>query len=207
MGLTREPADGLLRWFEEYVRRLEEGIYGILTLRPELPFPTAALSLFPIGGPEHHRSVHRGVEVTCSCVYMPEHSHGWTYSITLMLVAPKEERGFETCQLHSRAWEITADGCPMQLVRGEGLIGFYPILSDGGWELNTESDPHEQYRHEAGHMEGPFRYQSCSGRMTDMCGTFGGELTFLPGTIGRPTGPPFQVRMKPMRLYVPEFIY
>ncbi|CAK0796695.1 unnamed protein product, partial [Prorocentrum cordatum] len=116
---------------------------------------------------------------------------------------------FETCQLSERHWEIQEEGREPDHVRGEGVIGLYPILADGGWILNRESDPYGQYgpRRKSGLQDGAFCYQSCSGRTASMRGTFGGEVTFVPGTRRRPTGEPFQARVQPFRLHVPEYMY
>jgi len=58
-------------------------------------------------------------------------------------------------------------------------------------------------------MSGTFMYQSCSGPMDEdgTGGTFGGELEFLPGSLDRPEGSLFPVRVMPFRLSVPDFIF
>ncbi|CAK0796697.1 unnamed protein product, partial [Prorocentrum cordatum] len=91
--------------------------------------------------------------------------------------------------------------------------------------LAQESDPYGQYgprrraglaglcpawaarARKSGLQDGAFCYQSCSGRTASMRGTFGGEVTFVPGTRRRPTGEPFQARVQPFRLHVPEYMY
>mmetsp|Transcript_88684 Transcript_88684/g.246278 ORF Transcript_88684/g.246278 Transcript_88684/m.246278 type:complete len:553 (+) Transcript_88684:94-1752(+) len=204
-------ADGLLRWFEEFARRLGEGMYEVLPLRPDqvtATHSTRGICLFPVSGPEVSRCVTRGVEISASCVYMPEHpQNGWTYSIAFRLVDSASERGYKTCQLHMRHWIIQEEGRDPEHVRGEGVVGFYPVLDDGGWLLNRESDPNQQYFRQHGFVEGPFRYQSCSGRSRSMRGFFSGDLTFIPGTIRQPTGPPFQARLERFRLCVPQYIF
>eukprot|EP00927_Polykrikos_kofoidii_P086426 TRINITY_DN9682_c0_g1_i2.p1 TRINITY_DN9682_c0_g1~~TRINITY_DN9682_c0_g1_i2.p1 ORF type:complete len:567 (-),score=80.21 TRINITY_DN9682_c0_g1_i2:45-1670(-) len=216
LELIRDPAsrawpamkgDGLLRWLEEYARRLERGTYTVLPLQPTDDSPTNGIVLFPEAGAEVASCITRGVEVVASCIYMPEHNAGWTYSIRFRLVGTAEERGFESCQLQTREWIIQEDGHQPEIVRGEGVIGFFPILVDGGWLLNRESDPHRQYSTGSGHIDGFFRYQSCSGRNASMSGSFGGYVDFVPGTARRPTGPLFRVRVEPFTLRVPEFIY
>ncbi|CAE8645050.1 unnamed protein product, partial [Polarella glacialis] len=202
-----ESADGLLRWVEEYARRLYSDIYKPISLRSELAPVNRGICLFPMSGPDLSVCVTRGVEVAACCVYMPEHPQGWTYSITFRLVASPEERGFKTCQLQARHWEISEGDAEPEHVRGEGVIGFFPILTDGGWILNKESDPHQQYAGPHRLMQEAFRYQSCSGRRAGMRGTFGGSLTFVPGTIRSPTGSPFEVRMEPFGLFIPEFVF
>lgn len=146
--------------------------------------------------------------MTGACIYMPEHPQGWTYSITFRLVGTAAERGFKTCQLDTRMWEIQDDGGQRpEHVQGEGVVGFFPILTDGGWIKNQESDPHSQYPGPDGIVEGVFRYQSCAGRRPSMSGQFGGKLVFVPGTRGKPEGAAFQARLMPFRLSIPEYIY
>lgn len=202
-----EAGDGFVRWFEEYVNRLETRVYQVSPLRPTSAPDTSGICLFPEEGPELSRCVTHGVEVTASCVYMPEHPQGWTYSIRLALVGTAEERGFETCQLTTRKWIIEEDGREPDIVQGDGVIGLFPILETGGWALNPDSDPHGQYMRDEGHIAGPFRYQSCSGRNASMRGFFSGELTFVPGSRRSPTGAPFEAKLACFRLRVPGFIY
>jgi F-box protein 3 len=199
--------DGVLRWFSEFVRRCDTGVYTSMELRPESPFSTLGVSLFPVSGPLITRCVTRGVVVCGACIYMPEHPQGWTYSLTFELEGTPEERGFETCQLSTRQWEIEDSQGRVEQVQGEGVIGFFPILRDGGWDLNGESDPHGQYDNHPRFMKGAFRYQSCSGRKPDMRGRFGGALTFIPGTRKKPTGPAFEARLIPFTLEIPEFVF
>jgi len=205
------PADGLLRWFEEYARRLDAGIYAAAALKPDeasTTHLTRGICLYPAAGMDLSHCVTRGVEVTASCVFMPENpQHGWTYSIGLRLVGTAEERGYKTCQLDVRDWYIQEEGKEAEHVHGQGVVGYFPILDDGGWQLNRETDPHGTYRRPPGFVEGAFKYQSCSGRNPSMRGQFSGTLTFVPGTKKKPTGPPFQARLDKFLLRVPDFIY
>lgn len=208
-GAPQPGAEGLLNFFEEYASRLENKIFGVMPLRPEGPPPMHGICLFPIGGSSVSVCVTRGVEVTASCAYTPENAQaGWAYSIALRLVGTEEERGFKSCQLHTRHWIIREEGQrEASHVNGEAVIGFKPILVDGGWLLNEESDPNRQYDFDDGFQEGAFRYQSCSGRNNSMRGSFGGEITFVPGTVRRPTGPPFEAKLMDFQLLVPGFIF
>jgi len=83
---TEGKPDGLLRWMEEYSKRLSDGYYAVATLIPESPGSLIGISLFPTSGAEVSRCVTRGVEVTASCIYMPEHVQGWTCSIITLLL-------------------------------------------------------------------------------------------------------------------------
>jgi len=201
--------DGLLRWFEEYARRLEAGVYERRPIVNEQPEQTVGICLFPANGPEVSRCVTQGVEVIASCVYTAEvPQRCFAYSIAFRLVGTAAERGYETCQLTTRTWRIkgSEDEEP-DVINGEGVIGFFPILADGGWICNRLSDPHGQYG-DGGFQEGMFRYQSCSGQISGgMRGSFGGSLRFVPGNRKKPTGKPFDAELKPFKLYIPEFIF
>jgi uncharacterized protein affecting Mg2+/Co2+ transport len=140
------------------------------------------------------------VEVVASAVYAPQGGNrfGFIYCIRLRLLQPgeegyqtEEERGFATCQLQSRHWRIANDSTGRtDHVDGQGVIGMYPLLRDGG------------FSHEGNHtrfIEGTFHYQSCTGPM-GTTGSFGGHLDFVPGTLLQPTGPLFAVEMAPFLL-------
>eukprot|EP00929_Paragymnodinium_shiwhaense_P009467 TRINITY_DN11364_c0_g1_i2.p1 TRINITY_DN11364_c0_g1~~TRINITY_DN11364_c0_g1_i2.p1 ORF type:complete len:543 (+),score=70.33 TRINITY_DN11364_c0_g1_i2:91-1719(+) len=200
---------GLLRWFREYARRLDTGFYESAQIMPEAGNQTLGISLYPRtaeGG--QTRAVTRGVEVTASCIYTGSPQMGWTYSIALRLVGTPEERGFKTCQLAIRVWKIRDDAEPMaREVKGDGVVGFFPILTDGGWILHEESDPNQQYEMTEGLIEGEFRYQSCSGGINGSTGSFAGELQFYPGTRRNPTGQPFMAKLEKFTMAVPSFKY
>ncbi len=70
-------------------------------------------------------------------------------------------------------------------VRGEGVIGKYPILEPGKPE---------------------FVYCSCT-HQPGTRGAMEGEFQFVPGTIERPEGPPFDVACPTFRLDIPEYIF
>lgn len=198
---------GFLQWFQEYVRRLNDGVYAPGELHPESGPSTLGIRLFPMHGPAFSIAITRGVECTGSSIYMSGGSQGWTYSISFRLVGTAAERGFQTCQLYKRKWMIQEDGMPAREVEGEGVVGLFPILTDGGWILNRESDPHGQYSMQQGVVSGAFRYQSCSGRFSGETaqGSFAGTLEFHPGTKRNPTGQPFYVNLERFRLDMPEF--
>eukprot|EP00930_Biecheleria_cincta_P055182 TRINITY_DN41531_c0_g1_i1.p1 TRINITY_DN41531_c0_g1~~TRINITY_DN41531_c0_g1_i1.p1 ORF type:complete len:532 (+),score=75.44 TRINITY_DN41531_c0_g1_i1:58-1653(+) len=200
-------SDCLLRWFREYVQRVQNNMYQVMELNSTEGSATLGIRLFPCFEPQLSRCVTRGVECTGSPIYMAEHPQGWTYSISFRLVGTSAERGYQTCQLHQRIWKIAEDGREPQEIKGDGVIGLFPILTDEGWILNTESDPHGQYSGPRGLRQGAFCYQSCSGRSLSMKGSFEGELQFFPGTKREPTGAPFMVRLAPFRLEVPDYIF
>ena len=136
---------------------------------------------------------------------------GFIYNIRIRLLQPHDnntvaeedggiyltpkERGFETCQLRSRHWQIcNTETGESSDVHGQGVIGMYPILEEGGYTDGGER------------LDGTFQYQSCTGPMRK--GYFQGSLEFVPGSIDSPTGPPFQVELKPFLLdNEPTFLY
>jgi uncharacterized protein affecting Mg2+/Co2+ transport len=209
---TPQPDDFLV-WLEEYGRRLSDGRIGVgsmgphlndeaITLYPQFPrsaSPTITEGVSPVG-----RAVTRGVEVVASGVYVPQarNRFGYIYSIRVRLLTPGEEgylnatqRGFETCQLQSRHWQITDDSSEQtDRVDGEGVIGMYPLLREGGYTEDGED------------FDGILQYQSCTGGMSH--GSFRGHMQFIPGSRNAPTGPPFAVELKPFELNKqPTFLY
>ena len=215
---VRGRPDALLRWLREFVRRLLEGVYEVSPIVPEEGKSTNGINLFPVQGPLKTVAVTHGVRIASSSVYMPEHPQGWTYSIRMRLARPGEEgyipasdRGFESCQLVTRHWVVREDGQSEQdarHVRGRGVIGMYPILTENGWILSPESDPHGQHAAESGEIKGEFVYQSCSGRFREgKGGSFGGDMQFIPGTASRPVGPEFDVDVDEFPLKLPDFKY
>ena len=143
--------DSILRWFEEYTHRLHQHFYAVGILDPHddddgddnsvmfslLRYPTVNDTA------SCSRAVTRGVEVVSSATFVEEMGM-FVYSIRMRLLTPDdgddymspEQRGFDTCQLVSRHWKISkfpANGPPViDEVRGEGVIGYFPILCEAG---------------------------------------------------------------------------
>ena len=112
-------------------------------------------------------------------------------------------RGWETCQLRGRHWIITdARTGEAEHVRGEGVVGKYPLLR----AKDYRDDDQGRRGLQAGALEPyPFVYQSCSGRLGEgLGGTFGGELVMVPGSLAEPTGPDFEIRVETFPLQSPE---
>lgn len=212
----RSRQDDLLLWLEEHMRRLDSGQCRVqsLTLNAR---PVPAITLYPQfrrdsspivteGVSLVSRVVTRGIEVVASAVHVPQAGHhvGFIYSIRIRLLTPADgpeyvspsERGFETCQLWSRHWRITNDSTGRtEMVHGEGVIGMYPLLWEGGFTLDNQEPCH-----------GVFQYQSCTGQMNR--GSFSGHLRFVPGSLHSPTGHSFDVALNPFELNdQPEFFY
>eukprot|EP00906_Rhabdomonas_costata_P005565 RCo008320 len=201
--------DGLLRWMEEYVRRLQAGIYTSTKVDFEgLPMEFPRINLFPDAGPEVSVVVTRGIEARASAMFVTESPQVmFTYSIRLRVVDP-DALGCGSAQLSTRHWRITDGLGNTEEVHGNGVIGKYPVLFPGGFQdVDEDSEPSAtQLRH-----EGFFCYQSCTGRMTGIPpgqGTFQGHLRFIPGTLHTPLEmPPFDVVVGPFPLKIPEYMY
>lgn len=121
-----------------------------------------------------------------------------------------EDRGFETCQLLSRHWDIIDHQGQHSHVRGEGVVGLYPLLRETGHRVDTQVDYDTPITQ--GSTIGDwvsdcagFRYQSLSGNSLPG-GSFGGELIFLPGSIQSPSGDPFNVAVGRFSLDIPKII-
>ena len=75
-------------------------------------------------------------------------------------------------------------------VHGDGVVGCYPLLRDGGYRDDRQSQYSSAVRR-GEECEGTFIYQSMSGR--GGMRSFGGELSFAPGSLAQPTGAEFNV--------------
>ena len=210
-----KPCAEIIVWMEEYVRRLTVGefevgklvhnheailLYPALTHRQSISaIPTNEQGQCPVVS----RVVTRGVEVIASSVFDKSFRSKHIYSIRIQLLGPNDEgyvsasgRGFETCQLISRHWRIkNAEDGSLDQVDGDGVIGQYPLLREGGYR----DDQGQSANYVVGGMEedGIFRYQSCSNAMN---GSFGGQLLFVPGSIDDPKGEKFFVDVAPFLL-------
>jgi len=201
----------MLKWVEELSSRLDAGTYRC---EPIIPLETVArgVSLFPQNGPQHSVAVTNGIRVTASAVFSVEQrSPAMIYSIRIALLLPGEEgyltraeRGFETAQLHSRHWIITDATGRQEHVRGDGVVGKYPLLKEGGWRDDQQKGPRGVDDVEPGReCDGIFVYQSMSGPS----GTFEGELFFVPGSLHEPEGDEFAVTVAPFPLARSGFLF
>eukprot|EP01048_Picozoa_sp_COSAG05_P022467 COSAG05_NODE_4507_length_1484_cov_26.297536_1_plen_149_part_10 len=110
---------GLIRWLEEFSRRLATGCYSCppshhpqFSARQLVCCPEAlrsGLSLFPLHGTAHARGLSQGVEGRLSVIYAAEHD-AFLFQLSLRLLGQASEgdgyvdaavRGFDTCQLRS----------------------------------------------------------------------------------------------------------
>eukprot|EP00316_Scyphosphaera_apsteinii_P004461 CAMPEP_0119342840 /NCGR_PEP_ID=MMETSP1333-20130426/105563_1 /TAXON_ID=418940 /ORGANISM="Scyphosphaera apsteinii, Strain RCC1455" /LENGTH=489 /DNA_ID=CAMNT_0007355135 /DNA_START=413 /DNA_END=1882 /DNA_ORIENTATION=+ len=191
----------LITWLEELAARITNGMY----VREELVPLYYGMALFPRNGPLHSVAVSRGIRVDASAVYAPE-SGRMIYSIRLTLLAAGEpeamsvaERGFDTAQLHSRHWIITDLSGHEEHVRGDGVVGKYPLLREGGYRDDQQnrgagnSGVQPQDVMIGREHTGTFKYQS----MSSPSAFFEGELFFVPGSLREPIGEEFTVRVAP----------
>lgn len=198
--------DMILRWFEEHANQLQRYSVGVMKNVGEsiLRFPNLN------DRTNCSRSVTRGVEIVASSIHAIEMNFMFVYSIRMRLLGPEdgddymtpEQRGFETCQLVSRFWRIT-QGTQVNEVRGEGVIGYYPLLKEGEHE-NFYSEDGGHTLQSRGTERGYFVYQSCTDGREE--GTMEGSLKFKVGNIFG-SGEEFDVRVAPFPLKYPEFYY
>ncbi|KAL3800833.1 hypothetical protein HJC23_001670 [Cyclotella cryptica] len=221
-----DPEDSILRWFEEHARRLSTGYYCI----GQLISSSRSLSILQYPAVNEiavcSRAVTRGVEVVASSIFHPysnlsDDGAMFVYSIRMRILTPEDgdeyassgQRGFTTCQLRSRHWIVTkqissphGDLTRVEEVRGEGVVGEYPLLREGGYQNYYSShgaDPHTLAL--IGQGIGDFRYQSCTDHLSRI---FEGFLQFVPGSLLSPEGEAFSVRVAPFHFHSnPGFYY
>jgi F-box protein 3 len=169
------------------------------------------LCLFPQAGPKFSCATTHGIRVTASALFVPEIG-GYAYSIRLALLSPGEEgyltpeqRGFETAQLRARHWILRAADGAEDHVHGEGVVGRYPLLREGGWREDTQVSPTSVV--EGNEHRGIFIYQSKTGAGKTV--SFEGELLFVPGSLEEPTGDEFKVAVAqfPLTCGADEYLF
>jgi uncharacterized protein affecting Mg2+/Co2+ transport len=209
--------DAALSWMELHAGRLDQGLIGVGPMGSD-GRDHSAIVLYPrpsrnspptVGVQAASRAVTRGVEVVASAIYSPllaANGMGFIYSFRIRLLTPEdgdeyvspEDRGFETCKLGSRHWQIIDDETGRtDRVDGDGVLGMYPVLFEGGYQEDADD-----------RVGGPFIYQSCTGPIQK--GRFQGHLTFVAGNVDytpHPTGR-FDVTVAPFLLdSAPEYLY
>mmetsp|Transcript_3325 Transcript_3325/g.6383 ORF Transcript_3325/g.6383 Transcript_3325/m.6383 type:complete len:528 (+) Transcript_3325:88-1671(+) len=214
---TLDGRDSILRWFEEHANRLHRDFYTVGEIVTNNPSQTlSSLMRYPALADTVNCShaVTRGVELVASAIFVPEMGI-FVYSIRMRLLAPEDgegymspdERGFDTCQLLSRHWRVgkcppDADEPLVEEVRGEGVIGSYPLLHEGRY-VNYEDVGASRLREK--HGSGYFSYQSCS--EAKWPGFIEGSLQFRPGSLAEPNGEVFDVRVARFPLNFSQFLY
>ncbi|XP_020596827.1 F-box protein SKIP16 [Phalaenopsis equestris] len=204
------PQGALMLWLEEHSRLLHNGIIQTRMLRKARTislFPEAvsgtpmvrrseAISLYPSSLTTYSTAVTNGVQIRASAVFVPELSilngermeYCYSYSIRMSLI-PEEcfLNGvyYSTCQLSCRHWIIRSNDNIVDEVSGEAVIGLYPHLRPN---------------------QNEFVYESCT-PLPYASGSIEGSFTFVPGSLAHPEGPPFEVKVAPFKLEVPEYIF
>ena len=115
-----------------------------------------------------------------------------------------QERGFETAQLRGRHWVLKRADGEEEHVRGDGVVGRFPLLREGGWrECEQAGRTLAAGLAQGEECEGTFIYQSMTG--AGGMQAFGGELLMVPGSIRHPVGEEFALELAPFDLRIPEF--
>ena len=183
---------GILRWVEAFAERCRSGDLSVERCDPENP-ASMCISSFPRLPPLLSDCVTLGLRVQASAVhaaaaYDPRRGSTFVYRVRFKLLSEQQqvERGvplsrvMRTAQLQNRHWIITDGEGRTSEVRGDGVVGMYPLLTAGGPEFMYQSMTFHQ-----GRREGSMR------------GSFG----FKPDT-----GPPFQAVCSPFPLRFPDFL-
>jgi uncharacterized protein affecting Mg2+/Co2+ transport len=207
-----EGAGAFAAWFATYAARVASGCYRVAPIVPDAP-RTGGVVLFPDGelpgGAGVAAATTVGVAVRASAVYLPNHPSGFAYSIRLRAT---DALSYGSCQLKARHWKIADGDEPHRDVRGDGVVGKFPVLRAGGWRDDAQvgdlARGFERAVERGPDRDGEFVYQSFSGPMLRPGGgTFEGALEFHPGSVVEPAGPTFLVAVPRFRLRVPEFIF
>lgn len=110
----------------------------------------------------------------------------------------RRERGSET---------VAEDNAVVRHVNGDGVIGRYPLLFEGGYR-DDRSNPNGGV--EIGSQKsGVFEYQSFSGRMglEEAGGWLGGTLLFAPTSLAQPSGVDMEIAVEPFPLRYPKYMF
>lgn len=181
MGYEVQPIVPMVHWLESYMMEVSRGNFRYKYV-PDLG--ERIIWKFPALAPECSEVITHGISVKSSCVLVPHAIQNpsvglvWAYSIEFRLLSVDEQK--ETCdststgefggplrcvQLQRRHWKITsANG--IEEVDGEGVIGEYPVLKEGGESFDyssyTSIVTQDHYTHKDvavdGIMEGYFMF-------------------------------------------------
>ncbi len=83
-------------------------------------------------------------------------------------------------------------------------MGLFPLLREGGYRADAQDRSGAVAA--GAWAAGAFVYQSCSGP-SHPGASYGGELTLVPGELADPAGAPFDVRIEPFVLELPEVYF
>jgi len=213
-AISSEP-DTVLRWFEAYAAALTEGHFSVRELYREIshskgiclyPERPPAMSEAITRGIRVRASPLFVPELSQLGTEGDERQYFFAYRIGFSLLPPGEQaqlarearqQGGEEggthradhltqVQLLDRHWIIrNGAGRVQSQVRGEGVVGLFPILQPGGAE---------------------FLYQSCT-HQPDPEGSMEGTFTFVEGTLENTTGDSIDAACPLFRLDMPPVIF
>eukprot|EP00392_Amoebophrya_sp_AT5.2_P019271 g20037.t1 len=171
--LLQPTGENVFHWVHEYCRRLETGVYAYKPnpgTDASSPYLSRALSLFPeanLGGGSRsggsptifgsHTCASSGIRIEGSGLFLGNNV-GFAYSLRFSLdrsgsAAPPEHSSY---QLHSRHIDIQyydEEDEEYRSVRptpttGPAVVGYHPLLTDGGHVICATSDPHGHWTRE-----------------------------------------------------------
>lgn len=182
MGYKTYPVVSMIHWFESYMMELRRGNFQYKYV-PDLG--ERIIWKFPALPPECSEVITHGISVKASCVLVPHAVQNpslglvWAYNIQFKLLSIEEQVNMyglsvleefggplETVKLQERHWNISsANG--VEEVHGEGVIGEFPILHQGGepydYSSYTSIITQVHYTHQDvsidGIMEGYFTFE------------------------------------------------
>ena len=132
------------------------------------PVRRSALSHFPtlsLCSPPTASATTAGLTVTIRAFrHIENPTMGYAYRVSV-----HAEPGFSgSATLAVRNWVFEKEGGRRETVRGEGVVGMFPTISEGGYELDG-----------GGKVEGKFEYWSCTGDPKPL--KMGGWIEFYDG--------------------------
>lgn len=120
----------------EFSSRVSSGIFQV----EEYCYRTmigSRISHFPRKGDYVFQKITRGIAVRVSMLRMYDYYSPWAYSISMRLLIEgepgylsPEERGFNFAQLKSRHYRIEKIQGTPDVVDGDAVIGYHPVLGE-----------------------------------------------------------------------------
>jgi uncharacterized protein affecting Mg2+/Co2+ transport len=184
MGYSVYPIVSMIHWFESYMMQLQRGNFQYKYI-PDLG--ERIIWKFPALPPQCSEITTHGISVKASCVLAPHAVQNpslalvWAYNISFKLLSIEKQaemygtsalQGFggplESVQLRRRHWKIISLNGTDQ-VDGEGVVGDFPVLHQGGDEYSyssyTSIETQSHYTHQNtpvdGMMQGYFTFEEC----------------------------------------------
>ncbi|KAI9328796.1 hypothetical protein BDR26DRAFT_873563 [Obelidium mucronatum] len=178
-------------WFGDFIRRIET-VLGRGNRELRLP------SIFLDEGGGTGVAVTNGIKVQVSSAFMLSMARV-CYRITLTYLPG--QCSFESVQLYSRKWAFRYLNGRIERVQGEGVIGYYPLLSestpnfsycsysDGGRVMDPDSDDEDDEEDALDRDHDPLDpYAEGRSLLRNPVVSCEGSFTFIPGSIENPAG-------------------